>query len=100
MTVIADGSRDERVAVDAADELEDRQGVLDRRRPEAQALPGLVELDREHPVHVEVAGLDRQVGRLERAAALLVDDVERADQPDVVDEVGDVARLAGLGRGR
>ena len=43
------------------------------------------------PVHVEVAGLDREVGRLERAAALLVDDVERADQPDVVDEVGEVA---------
>ena len=32
-----------------------------------------------------------QVVRLERAAALLVDDVERADDPDVVDEVGEVA---------
>ena len=32
----------------------------------------------------------RSVG-LERAPALLVDDVERADEPDVVDEVGEVA---------
>ena len=63
----------------------------DRASAEAEALPGLVELDRERPVHVEVAGLDRQVVRLERAAALLVDDVEGADEPDVVDEVGEVA---------
>ena len=34
---------------------------------------------------------DRQVGRLERAAALLVDDVERADDAEVVEEVGVVA---------
>ena len=61
-------------------------------RPEAEALPGLVELGRERPVHVEVARLDRQVVRLERSAALLVDDVERADEPDVVEEVGEVAR--------
>ena len=65
--------------------------VVDRRRAEAEALPGLVELGGEDPVHVEVAGRDRQVGRLERAAALLVDDVERADQADVVEEVGGVA---------
>ena len=70
------------------------------RAAEAEALPGLVELDREGPVHVEMAGLDRQVVGLERAAALLVDDVERADQPDVVHEVGEVAGAAGLGRGR
>ena len=38
-----------------------------------------------------MAGRHRQVVRLERAAALLVDHVERADQPDVVDEVGEVA---------
>jgi hypothetical protein len=55
-------------------------------------VPRLVELGREHPVLVEVAGLDRQVGRLERAATLLVDDVERADESDVVGEVGDVTR--------
>ena len=47
-----------------------------------------------------MARLDRQVGRLERAAALLVDDVERADEPDVVDEVRRSCRLAGRGRGR
>ena len=90
MTVISDGSRSSVVAVDAADEADDLERVVDRPRPEAQALPGLVELDRERPVHVEVAGRDRQVVRLERAAALLVDDVERADEPDVVDEVGEV----------
>ncbi len=54
-------------------------------------MPGLVELGREGPVHVEMARLDGQVRRLERAAALLVDDVERADQSHVVDEVGAVA---------
>ena len=59
--------------------------------PEAQALPGLVELLGERRVHVEVAGRDRQVRGLERTAALLVDDVERADEPDVVDEVRVVA---------
>ena len=64
----------------------------DRASAEAQALPGLVELDGEGPVHVQVARLDREVVRLERAAALLVDDVERPDEPDVVDEVGEVAR--------
>ena len=61
-------------------------------RPEPEALPGLVELRGERPVHVEVAGLDRQVVGFERAAALLVDDVEGADQPDVVHEVRVVAR--------
>ncbi len=55
-------------------------------------MPCLVELGREHPVLVEVACLDRQVGRLERPATLLVDDVERADQSHVVGEIGDVAR--------
>ena len=91
MTVISDGSRSERVAVDAADQAGHLERVVDRPRAEAEALPGLVELDREGPVHVEVAGLDRQVVGLERAAALLVDDVEGADEPDVVDEVGEVA---------
>ena len=38
-----------------------------------------------------MARLDRQVVGFERAAALLVDDVESADDPDVVDEVGEVA---------
>ena len=80
-----------RHAVDAADEADDLERVLDRPGAEAQALPGLVELDREGPVHVQVARLDREVVRLERAAALLVDDVERPDHPDVVDEVGEVA---------
>ena len=77
--------------VDAADQRGDLHRVVDGRRTEAQALPGLVELRREGPVHVEVAGGDRQIGRLQRAAALLVDDVERADEPDVVDEVREVA---------
>ena len=91
MTVIRDGSRRRSSRVDPADQAGDLEGVVDRARAEAEALPGLVELDRERPVHVEVAGLDRQVVRLERAAALLVDDVEGADEPDVVDEVGEVA---------
>ena len=91
MTVISDGLADEVVARHATDEASDLQGVVDRDGAEAQALPGLVQLDREGPVHVEVARLDRQVVRLERAAALLVDDVERADDPHVVDEIGEVA---------
>ena len=41
-----------------------------------------------------MAGLDREVGRLERTAALLVDDLEAPDDLDVVDEVGQVARPA------
>jgi hypothetical protein len=65
--VISDGLAEERVAVDAPDEAIDLERVVDRTRAEAQALPGLVELDRERPVHVEVARLDRQVVRLERA---------------------------------
>ena len=85
------GSRDERVAVDAAGDAGDLDRVVDDLRAERQALPGLVERRRERPVHVEVARLDRQVRRLERAAALLVDDVERADDPDVVLEVREVA---------
>ena len=54
-------------------------------------MPGLVELAGEDLVLVEVAGLDRQVGRLEGPAALLVDHVEGPDQPYVVAEIGDVA---------
>jgi len=38
-----------------------------------------------------VAGLDRQVVRLERATTFLVDDVEGADDPHIVDEIGKVA---------
>jgi hypothetical protein len=37
-------------------------------------------------------GRDGKVCRLERAAALLVDDVERADDAEVVEEVGVIAR--------
>ena len=69
----------------------DLDGVVDDGRAEREALPRLVEEGREGPVHVEVAGLDRQVGRLERAAALLVDDVEAADHADVGLEVRGVA---------
>ena len=81
----------ERVVVDAPGEGRDLERVVDDGRPEPEALPRLVEQRRERPVHVEVAGRDRQVGRLERAAALLVDDVEGADDADVVEEVGVVA---------
>ena len=80
--------------VDPADEGGDGHRVVHRRGPEAQALPGLVELLGERRVHVEVAGRDRQVRGLERTAALLVDDVERGDQPDVLDEVRVVAGTA------
>ena len=83
---------DEGVAVDAADEHRHLDRVVDHRRAGAEAVPRLVELGRERPVLVEVARLDRQVGRLQRAAALLVEDVEGADEPHVVDEVGEVAR--------
>jgi hypothetical protein len=38
-----------------------------------------------------MAGRDRQVRRFERTATLLVDDVEGADDADVVEEVGVVA---------
>ena len=82
---------DERGAVDAAGDRDHLQRVVHDGRPEAEAMPRLVEVRRQRVVHVEVAGGDRQVGRLERSAALLVDDVEAADQPDVVDEVGVVA---------
>ena len=77
--------------IDAPGEGRDLERVVDDGRPEPEALPRLVEQRRERPVHVEVAGRDRQVGRLERAAALLVDDVEGADDADVVEEVGVVA---------
>ena len=85
------GFAEEVVARHPSDETGDLQGVLDRAGAEPEALPGLVELDRECPVHVEVAGLDGQVVGFERAAALLVDDVDGADETDVVDEVGEVA---------
>ena len=62
------------------------------RAPKPRHCQVLSSSTREGPVHVQVARLDREVVRLERAAALLVDDVERPDQPDVVDEVGEVAR--------
>ena len=91
MTVISDGSRSSIIAVDAADQAGHLERVADGHRAEAQALPGLVELDGERPVHVQVARGHRQVGRLEGTAAFLVDDVERADDPDVVDEIGEVA---------
>ena len=92
MTVISARLADERVAVDAADRAQATSSASSTGRgAEPEALPGLVELDGEGPVHVEVAGLDRQVVGLEGSAALLVDDVERADEPDVVDEVGEVA---------
>ena len=92
MTVISDGSREQLVAINPADEAGDLDRVLDRAGPETEALPRLVELGGEGPIHVEVAGLDRQVVGFERTAALLVDDVECADEPDVVHEVGVVAR--------
>ena len=91
MTVISEGSRRRSSRSTPRIEHRDLERVVDRPRAEPEALPGLVELDRERPVHVEVARLDRQVVRLERAAALLVDDVEGADDPDVVDEVREVA---------
>ena len=81
----------QRRAVDAARDAGDLDRVLDDLCAEGQALPGLVEGRRERSVHVEVAGLDRQVRRLEGAAALLVDDVERPDHPDVVLEIREVA---------
>jgi hypothetical protein len=91
MIVMRLGSVLEGVVVDAAGEGRDLERVVDDGRAGAQALPALVEQRREVAVHVEVAGRDRQVGRLERAAALLVDDVERADHLHVVAEVGVVA---------
>ncbi len=92
MIVIRLGRRSELVAVDPAGQAGDLDRVVDDGPPEAEAVPGLVEQGGQGVVHVEMAGLDRQVGRLERAAALLVDDVQAADEPDVVDEVGHVAR--------
>ena len=77
--------------VDAADERGHLHGVVDGRRTETEALPGLVELRREGAVHVEMARRDRQIRGLQRAPAFLVDDVERTDDADVVDEVGEVA---------
>ena len=89
----------ERVAVDAAGQADDLDRVVDDGPPGAQALPRLVEQGHERPVHVEVAGGDRQVGRLERAAALLVDDVEAADAADEVLHDLERARPAARGRG-
>ena len=91
MTVISDGSRTSVSRSTPRIRAATSSASSTGRRPEAQALPRLVQLDGEGPVHVEVAGLDRQVRRLERAPTLLVDDVEGADEPDVVDEVGGVA---------
>ena len=67
------------------------RGRRGRPPPEPETLPRLVEVERERAVHVEVAGRNGQVGRLEGPAALLVDDVERADHADVVDEVSVIA---------
>ena len=86
------GAASKPVAVDAPDQAGDLDRVVDRDPTRPEALPRLVEQGGERVVHVEMAGRDRQVGRLERAAALLLDDVERADDPDVVAEVGEVAR--------
>ena len=91
MIVIRLGSIDERFAVDAAGDRDHLQRVVHDGRPEPEAMPRLVEVRGQRVVHVEVAGGDRQVGGLERSAAFLVDDVEAADQPHVVDEVGVVA---------
>ena len=91
MIVISDGSRAQVVTRHAPQKARDFQGVVDDNPPRSKAMPRLVELCREDLVLVEMSRLDRQVGRLERAATLLVDDVEGADQPDVVAEVGDVA---------
>ena len=92
MIVMSDGSPTSVVARHAPDQARDLERVLDDHAPRPEAVPRLVELGGEDPVLVEVAGLDRQVGRLERAAAFLVDHVEGADEPHVVAEVGDVAR--------
>ena len=81
----------ELVAIDPAGEADHLDRVVDDRRPEPEALPRLVEQRDEREVHVEVAGRHRQVGRLEGPAALLVDDVERADDAEVVEEVGVIA---------
>ena len=83
---------DERVAVDAADDLVDLQGVVDLAGAEAEALPRLVEFRREDAVLAQVTDRHRPVVRLERAATLLVDDVERTDEAHVADEVLAVAR--------
>ena len=94
----------QRVAIHAADDAHDVQRVVHDHGPEAEPLPGLVQFGRERPVHVEMAGLDRQVVGFDRSPTLLVDDVERADEPDVVAEVGEVAGPASaiqvVGEGR
>ena len=92
MIVISDGSRAASSRDTPRTRRRDLERVVDHDPPRPEAVPRLVELGGEDPVLVEVARLDRQVGRLERPATLLVDDVERADQPHVVGEVGDVAR--------
>ena len=91
MTVISDRLADEIVAVTPRIRHDDLDRVVDRPGPTRGTARSCRAAWRS-PVHVEVAGLDRQVGRLERAAALLVDDVEGADQPHVIAEVGEVAR--------
>ena len=92
MIVIRLGRCEQPVAIGAQGEAAHLDGVVDHDAPGAQALPRLVELGDEDAVHLEVPGRHRQVGRLERTAALLVDDVEGADEPHVVAEVGGVAR--------
>ena len=87
MTVIALGSRMSVSRSTPRTMLQDLQRVLHDGRAEPEALPGLVELRGERPVHVEVAGLDRQVVGFDGSPTLLVDDVERADEPDVLLEV-------------
>ena len=79
-------------------EAGDLDRVIDRGPPRPDALPRLVEQGGECVVHVEMAGRDRQVGRFERAATLLVDDVERADHPHVVDRSRRSCPAAGPGR--
>ncbi len=72
----------------------DRRDVDRVGRPltaEGDALPVLVEQAGQRRQQVEMAGLGRQVHRLERPATLLVDDVERLDQAQVVALLGERA---------
>ncbi len=91
MIVIRDGSAEEFVARHTADEADDLDRVVDHDPAGPEAMPRLVELGGEDPVLIEVTRLDGQVGRFERTAALLVDDIEGTDQAHVIAEVGDVA---------
>lgn len=51
---------------------------------ECDALPVLVEQPDQRQAQIEVAGLGREVHRLERATTLLLDDVERLDGAQVL----------------